>query len=154
MRYYDVTRHWTRRIESHLQDETLNNILVADFNDYTQSRWGKVFYPGMYPEDIESCDWRLNHRGRTPRFWRYVKHGACHWIVNFCMRLATLVEPTRNWRILTSDEHSTVWDGKNTLFEFNYLALGISAEECFASANAEELLPGEYLVCDYDESQA
>ena len=154
VRYYDVTRHWTRRIESHLQDETLNNILVADFNDYTQSRWGKVFYPGMYPEDIESCDWRLNHRGRTPRFWRYVKHGACHWIVNFCMRLATLVEPTRNWRILTSDEHSTVWDGKNTLFEFNYLALGISAEECFASANAEELLPGEYLVCDYDESQA
>jgi hypothetical protein len=34
------------------------------------------------------------------------------------------------------------------------LALGISAEECFASANAEELLPGEYLVCDYDETQA
>jgi hypothetical protein len=39
--------------------------LVANFNDYTQSRWGKVFYPGMYPEDIESCDWRLNHRRKA-----------------------------------------------------------------------------------------
>jgi hypothetical protein len=24
-----------------------------------------------------------------------------------------------------------VWDGQRTLFEFNYLALGIPAEECF-----------------------
>jgi hypothetical protein len=56
-------------------------------------------------------------------------------------------------RILTSEEHSTVWDGKDTLFEFNYLALGISAKECFARANGEELLLGEYLVCDYDEIQ-
>jgi hypothetical protein len=61
VRHYDVARHWTKRIEPHLGDERLNNILVADFDDYTQSRWDKVFYPGMYPGDIESCDWHLNH---------------------------------------------------------------------------------------------
>jgi hypothetical protein len=55
VRYYDVARRWTR-IEPHLQDETLNEILVADFNDYTQGRWGEVFYPGTYLEEIESCD--------------------------------------------------------------------------------------------------
>jgi hypothetical protein len=46
-----------------------------------------------------------------------------------------------------------VWDGQKTLFEFNYLALGISAEECFAKANDQELLLGEYLVCRFDETQ-
>jgi hypothetical protein len=132
----------------------LNKILIADFNDYTQGRWGVVFYPGTYPEDIESCDWRIGHRGRPPRYWRYVKHGACHWIVNFCLRLATLVEPFRKWRILTSYEHSTVWDGRNTLFELNYLALGISAEECFAKAKGAELLASEYMeVCYSEEPQ-
>jgi hypothetical protein len=154
VRYYDVTRHWTQRIEPHLQDEMLNKILIADFNDYTQGRWGLVFYPGTYPEGIESCDWRIGRRGRPPRYWKYVKHGACHWIVNFCLRLASLAEPSRKWRILTSDEHSTVWDAQKTLFEFNYLALGISAEECFSKANDQELLPGEYLVCRFDESQS
>jgi hypothetical protein len=153
VRYYDVTRRWTKRIEPHLQDDMLNKILVRDFNDYTQGRWGLVFYPGTYPEDIESCDWRIGRRGRPPRYWKYVKHGACHWIVNFCLRLASLAEPSKKWRILTSDEHSTVWDGQKTLFEFNYLALGISAEECFAKANDRELLPGEYLVCRFDETQ-
>jgi hypothetical protein len=154
VRYYDVARHWTKRIEPHLQDDMLNKILVRDFNDYTQGRWGEGFYPGTYPENIESCDWRIGRRGRPPRYRKYVKHGACHWIVNFCLRLAGLAEPSKQWRILTSDEHSTVWDGQKTLFEFNYLALGISAEECFARANEEELLPGEYMVCHFDETQA
>jgi hypothetical protein len=56
VRYYDVARHWTKRIEAHLQDDMLNKILVHDFNDYTQGRWSEVFYPGTYPENIESCD--------------------------------------------------------------------------------------------------
>jgi hypothetical protein len=59
VRYYDVARHWTKRIEPHLKDDVLNKILVRDFNDYTQGRWGEVFYPGTYPENIESCDWRV-----------------------------------------------------------------------------------------------
>ena len=40
-------------------------------------------------------------------------------------------EPDREWRIVTSDEHSTVWDGNNTLFDINFSALGLEAEEAF-----------------------
>ena len=40
-----------------------------------------------------------------------MKHAACHWLVNFALELAQLVEPDRKWRIITSDKHSTVWDG-------------------------------------------
>jgi hypothetical protein len=156
MRYYDIKRHWTKRIEPHLGDKRLNAVLVRDFNLFTQGNWGKPFRPGDYPRSWESCDWWIGHRGPEPRYWRYVKHSACHWLVNFNLRLATLVEPDRNWRILTSDEHSTVWDGDRTLFDINFLALGISPGECFRLANGRQLRPGKELrvylapACSYD----
>ncbi len=104
---------------------------------YTYGRWRKRIKPGLFPRDYESCDWSRDHRGIEPRFWRYVKPSACHWLVNFNLRLAQLAEPKRPWRILTSDEHSTVWDGDGTLFDLNYLAMGIHADECFARANGK-----------------
>ena len=147
MRYYDFCRHWTKRIEPHLNDEELNKVLVRDFNRYTWGRWRKKFTFGQFPAQFESCDWYWNHRGRHPRFWSYVKHGACHWLVNFALRLAMLAEPRRPWRILTSDEHSTVWDGKETLFDLNFSALAVSPDEGYAlaSTNGRELPIGKYL---------
>jgi hypothetical protein len=145
MRYYDLKGHWTRRIEPHLDDEWLNAILVRDFNKFTYGRWRQVFTAGQYPREFESCDWSIEHRGKEPRYWRYVKHSACYWLVNFNLRLAQLAEPRRPWCILTSDEHSTVWDGDQTLFDFNFLALGVAPEECFRLANRRQLKPGREL---------
>jgi hypothetical protein len=101
----------------------------------------------MYPEEFESSDWRLDRRPPHPRFWRYVKHEACHWLVNFALRLATLAEPGRVWRVVTSQAHSTVWDGKRTLFDLQFQALGVKAEECWelASQGGKVLRPGQYL---------
>jgi len=67
--------------------------------------------------------------------------------VNFALRLACLAEPKRSWRIVTSDKHSTVWDGHRTLFEFNFQAMGIDAQECWerAAVGGYELTPGRYL---------
>jgi hypothetical protein len=124
MRYYDLRRHWTKKILPHLEDPELNAILVRDFNRFTYGQWGKPFCPGDYPHDFETYDWWQSHRGPLPRYWRYVKHAACHWIVNFTLHLAMLAEPQRTWRIVTSARHSTVWDGKRTLFDFNFQALG------------------------------
>jgi hypothetical protein len=56
------------------------------------------------------------------------------------------VEPTRAWRIITSDQHSTAWDGERLLFDFNYQAMGISPQECFDRAYKEELTPGKLRV--------
>ena len=140
LRYYDLRRHWTKRIVPHLGDRQLNDILVRDFNRFTYGRWRERFKPGDLPCHFESCDWHLFHRPPHPRFWAYVKHAACHWLVNFNLRLATLAEPKHSWRILTSDRHSTVSDGRRTLFEFNFLALGIGPTECFRLAN-ETVLP-------------
>jgi hypothetical protein len=145
MRYYDLQRHWTRRIEPHLSNSKLNAVLVRDFNKYTFGRWGKRFEPGQFPRDFESCDWSWEHQGREPRFWRYVKHSACHWLVNFNLCMAQLAEQRWPWRIVTSEDHSTVWDGSQTLFDMNFLAFGVAPDECFNLANERHLRPGREL---------
>ena len=80
-----------------------------------------------------------------PAFWQYTKHAACHWLVNFTLKLAERVEPERPWRILSSQDHSTVWDGGRLLFDFNFQAMGITPQECFRLTNENELEPGELL---------
>ncbi|MCE9567287.1 MAG: hypothetical protein K8U57_35240 [Planctomycetes bacterium] len=146
MKYYDLRKHWTKRIKPHLGDAELNHILVRDFNKYTLGRWGKPFTADKVPHDFESNDWHLDHRGRKPQYWKYVKHSACHWTVNFALRIANLAEPQRPWRIISSQAHSTVWDGQETLFDFNFQALGVTPDECFSVANqGSHLAVGEYL---------
>lgn len=136
MRYYPIQERW-QKIKRYLDDPVLKRVLRRDFNRYSLGYWDKPFTKDMLPEDIENFDWRLDYRRPHPPFWRYVKYGACHWIVNFLLRLAKKVEPTTPWRIVTSDYHSTVWDGDETLFEFNLLALGVSAGEAWAAAKSE-----------------
>src|SRR5215472_12181479 len=124
MRYYDLKKNW-HRVKPHLGDKQLNDILVRDFNKFTFGRWNKTFTYGDLPYEFESCDWDYDHRGRRPAYWQYVKHAACHWLVNFNLRLAMLVQPAKPWRIITSDDHSTVWDGSDTLFDFNFLVSSV-----------------------------
>ena len=143
MKYYDLKKNW-RRIKRHLADKALNEILIRDFNKFTYGRWRKKFTSGHFPAEFESCDWAFGHKGRRPAFWKYTKHSACHWLVNFTLRLAVLVEPKRRWRIITSATHSTVWDGEDTIFDFNFQAFGIAPAECFSLAFTKELKPGRY----------
>ena len=71
--------------------------------------------------------------------------------MNFNLKLAMLAEAGRPWRILTSDEHSTVWDGEQTLFDFNFRALGVLPAECFRMANQEQLAPGVFIQTYFAE---
>ena len=151
MQHYPVVRNWGRKIRPHLDNPELQRVLVHDFNKYTTGRWGQRFRRGQFPGDFESCDWRWGVRGRHPEYYNYVKHGACHWLVNFNRALAELVEPKSTWRIITSDEHSTVWDGNETLFDLNGLAIfNGGAAKCFELAafgrNSEVPAPREGLV--------
>jgi hypothetical protein len=144
MRYYDLKRHWTKRIEPHLDDEELKVLLWHDMNELTLGRWEKKFKVGMCPRDVETCLDDLI--ARKPRFWKYVATGTSYWIVNFALRLASLVEPDRPWRIITSDKMSTVWDGKRTLFDFICYAWKTPPEKCFLRAiKGEEIPPGKYI---------
>jgi hypothetical protein len=109
----------------------------------------------MVPHEFESCDWWTEHRGPIPSYWQYVKHAACHWLVNHNLELAKAVVPDSEWRILTSELHSTVYNGHGVLFDFNFCALGISPEEAYRMArdggNGKILKPGEHLTVHYAE---
>src|SRR5262249_52500724 len=135
MRYYPIARRWTKRIAPHLEDPAVQKVLVRDLNKFTWGRRRKKFLPGMTPHEFESCDWWLGHRGPLPRFWHYVKHAACHWLVNDTVRLAERAEPRVEWRIVTSENHSTVWDGGEVLFDMNFLALGVPPEKAWQLAS-------------------
>jgi hypothetical protein len=150
IKYYDLRKKW-RKVKRHLENPRVADTLVQDFNKFTYGRWRQRFTAGHVPSEFESCDWWCEHRGRIPQFWRYVKHAACHWLVNFSLELAQLAEPDRKWRIITSEKHSTVWDGEDTLFDFNFLAFRISPKECFERAYGRELKPGRHLKCCYAE---
>ena len=149
IQFYPVVKCWGRKIRPCLDNPFLKRVLVRDFNKYAVGRWGQRFRPGQYPRDFEGCDWDWGVRGRRPEYFNYVKQGACHWLVNFNLVLASLVEPDTDWRIISSDMHSTVWDGKYTLFDLNGLALFDDALECFMYAvlgpRAEVSARGEFL---------
>jgi hypothetical protein len=130
VRYYDVQGQW-RKVRPHLTDAAIRETLRKDFGKFTVSRGGRFFEEGTVPAAYDSCDWRWDRRGRQPAFWNYVCHSACHWLVNLNLKLAQKAEPKREWRILTSDKHSTVFDGVDTLFDMNFSALGVKAEETY-----------------------
>lgn len=132
----------------HIADPAVQKVLVRDFNRYCMGRWKQRFMAGMVPHQTELSDWWLDHRGPLPRYWQYVRHSACHWLANFNLELAKRVLPKRPWRILISDEHSTCWDGEAMLFDMNFMAFGIPANDCFAAANTDGkmLAIGEHLV--------
>jgi hypothetical protein len=150
MRYYDFTRNWGRKIKPHLSDEEFNKILVRDLNRFTFGRWCERFKEGDLPADFTSTDWLLgwrknNPRKRMPEYFNYILPFACHWSCNFSLRLAGLAEPGYPWRILQSDEHSTVWNGDDVLFDLGFCGQGISTQECYDRANDRMLKPGAYI---------
>jgi hypothetical protein len=151
IRYYDLKRNWTKKISPHLGDTELNDILTRDFNKYALGRWEQKFREDQLPHEFETFSGFFEHRGSFARYRLYTKHGACHWLVNFTLRLASLVLPSRPWRILTSDLHSTVWDGRKVLVDFNYFLMGIPPDECFDCANDQELAPGAYLEVGFPD---
>jgi hypothetical protein len=149
IKYYDLRKKW-KKVKRHLENPRVADTLVRDFTKVTYGKWRNRFTAGQVPFEFENCDWWIEHRGRHPQFWKYVKHGASHWLVNFALELAQLVEPDRKWRIIT-DKHSTVWDGEDTLFEFNFLAFGIPPKQCFELAYEHELKPGQHRKCGYPD---
>jgi hypothetical protein len=60
------------------------------------------------------------------------------WLVDLHLHVAMTAVPQQPWRILSSDAHSTVWNGDTEtpiLFDLNFLALEISPEEALRLAS-------------------
>jgi hypothetical protein len=146
--YVDIKKHWSA-IDELIQPGTpINELMRADFSKYVDTRWGQhgvTFDDYYWPCELESCDWQVGRVGRPPRYWKLVKHGACHWLVNYQLELARAIMPQYDWRILTSDKHSTVWNQQGKLWDANFMALNIQPQTAFTNANEQLLGCGEHL---------
>jgi len=156
--YYPIQKRW-RKVGPIYRSEMAAAIWYPDMEAYGRQRasdygyeWrSKPYTPELFPEDWDSCDWRWSHgrRGPQPAFWRWCTHGACHWLVGLSLFVAMRAEPDRPWRIVTSDKHSTVWDGDQTLWDGNFLALGVPVTDAWDLAGqqpeSEQLPPGQPL---------
>jgi len=109
----------------------------------------KPYEDGAKPERYDSSDWRCDRRGRPAAYWDYVCHSACHWVVDLALFVAQSCFPSVDWRIITSQKHTTVWNGdceKPVLFDINFSALGVEASEALKlAAKGRELKVGKYL---------
>jgi hypothetical protein len=148
MKFYPVTENWTL-IKRYVEDEDVRQALNSDFNKYTMARFGKPFGPGQFPADFEDKE-RLKYSGNVQEPFRYVKMGAAHWTVNFSLMVAMRVAPEKPWCIIRTLNHSSVWDGENTVFDIYGMAFfELGAPESFIRAvrgtNSQELEPGELL---------
>lgn len=142
MKYYDIKKNW-QKIKKHIHNKEVQKILSKDFNKFIWGSYRKRFEKGMVPGQFCDYNWRCRQKTKCPEYFDWLCLGACFWLVNFNLKLAQLTEPTLEWRILSGEDHSTVWDGKSTLFDLNCFAMRAPAKQTFKKANGKELPVGE-----------
>ena len=145
LEYVDIESYWDLICYYLEEGSDIRKQLHEDFSRYVTQRWGDTvtFESHQLPRDLETCLGLFTDD--PPAFWDLVKHGACHWLVNYQLMLAQAIMPQYEWCILTSDKHSTVWNKENLIWDANFLALGQDAQKAFDLANDEVLPNGKHL---------
>lgn len=149
--YVQIQKEW-RKLRPFFESEKARNIWEWQMREYLgwrayecESNGGKFSIDWQhvhlaYPADCDSCDWRFDREtnlSRRPAYWDYVCHGASHDLVDLNLFVAKNAYPDVPWQILSSDSHSTVWNGSSTnpvLFDANFLALGVDPTKALKMA--------------------
>ena len=139
MKFYNIQRNW-KKLRPYFEQSETRELAHCEMEAYSMARAEDYGYqykpreltPAWKPSDYVSCDWRCDtgRRGPDPAFWDWVCHSACHWVNNVGMLVAVKALPKYDWQVVSSNLHTTVVDFKReTLFDLNFLALGISPEK-------------------------
>lgn len=149
IRYFPVATHWPK-LAPLFESPQATLIWKLNLRDFTQQKAVQHKFKYKYddkryefPRDHDGCDWRCDHRGPEPRFWKYVCHSACHFLVDLNLYVATNVYPKVPWTVVTQRHHSTIWNGDTrnpVLFDLNFLALGIAPKEAWKIASRGRFL--------------
>lgn len=153
-KYFPLGRHWQRlgRIFRSEQAEAIWRPCMEDYSFQRAQANGydhKSIRHQEYPCGYESCDWRWDYKWH-PKFWKYACHSACHWVCDLALYAAKTEYPETPWRILSSQKHSTVWNGSTedpVLFDINFLAMGVPPEQAIKLASrGREYKVGSYMM--------
>lgn len=149
MQFVDIQKLWKRlgpiyrseaAREIWLPELNLMSVIKSQRNGFS----ARLNFEAKAPSDFDFCDWRYGKPGRKPAYWDFACHGACHWLAPLNIWVAMQTEPNTPWQIVRSEVHSTVWDGKDRLWDLNYLARDIPANEAWqlaAQQGSTEFLP-------------
>lgn len=145
-RYYPINHHWEKKIKPVFESEKVQALMSFEFKvylyivrEYTNTirdsrgleRVDWTYSDNCKPRDWDLNDWRSDRQTRTTAFDEYVCSHASNWIANTLLYTAKTALPDVDWCIVESKTHTTVWDGKYTFFDMNYLAMGYSPRDCF-----------------------
>ena len=74
-----------------------------------QPLWPKHFAP-------------IRPQGRQKWYYDFVCHGGCHALATLHLYVAQRVYPNKAWRIVSGEDHTTVWDAERTVFDLQWQA--------------------------------
>jgi hypothetical protein len=136
--FFDCVERWAE-VEPHLADAEYNRVLNSNFHRYTYGRYRKSFPDPArkFPSDWDGYRGTEPGRYRGPpgNYRRYCLDLACAFLVNSQLRLAQLVLPQHEWRIVSSRQNNTVWCAEeDLLFDLEGLALYADADLAFGFA--------------------
>lgn len=157
LRYFPIQKRW-RRLGPLFKSEESKSIWLPNMLEYMHQRAHDNSFTykrdrdnESFPSCFDSCDWRFvrDLPGPAPEYWEFACHSACHWVADMCLYVASNAYPDTPWRIVTSDKHSTVWNGCSktpVLFDVNFSAIGVSPKEAWELASLGRMLkPGQWL---------
>jgi hypothetical protein len=162
IRFYDIQANWRRLRDLFYSKYNLYDLYIRmeSFEKLRKEEYGYEYKPREFTLDLRPVfydyySWRSrrNKRGRMPAFWDFACQSACHWVNAWAMEcICSEMYTEFRWRLVTSDKHTTIWDGDKTLFDINFLALGISPEEAWelAACQPDSEVWTEFLAPDAD----
>lgn len=116
---FETYRDW--RINNESINDIPSHLKTADEIDDFIQQTSDQFYDQTTDENPEFFDW--------------VCWGASHVLIKLHFYVAIQSEPDINWQIIKNHEYTTIWDGKQTIFDPYFLALDtIPAKRCYENA--------------------
>ncbi|MEN9566485.1 MAG: hypothetical protein RLZZ69_1681 [Cyanobacteriota bacterium] len=157
--YFDHRKHW-RKLQPIFESDEIKEASNREMNSFKLTDYhpgNRVYRNFRYPEEYDNSDWRFERgRGRPANYLRWVCSRSCHWSAIVNLQVLWIYQPEIPWCLVTSRDHSTVWDGHKLIFDMQYYALTIPINELVeivnSSKNREIYPPGISLIHFPEES--
>jgi hypothetical protein len=139
--YFDHRKHW-RKLQPIFESDEIKDVSNREMNSFKLADYhpgNRVYRTFRYPEEYDYGDWRFwRGRGRPANYLKWVCAGSCHWSAVVNLHVLKIYQPEIPWQLVTSRDHSTVWDGNKLIFDMQYYALTVPIDELVAIVNSSK----------------
>jgi hypothetical protein len=127
--YFPIEKCW-QELSPIFESETIRELTRYEMNSFLVARWevkGKtddliLHKTFKYPVEFDEADW-----ARTHQYHAWVCSASCHFMCNVNLAVLKIYQPEKDWKLIFSRKHSTIWDGDHLIYDMQSLALGFTA---------------------------